>query len=168
MPEAEQLPKNQPAEVHVDGIPLFTGEISAALDQGLLMIDAKPMRGKIVGKTINVPTGAAGELVFKQMFDDEGGQIIVPIGIVGAEGTDVTLEFRDPVSVVTGTALRKLKAKPRKRPQAAASGDTELLPEFRKRALRQAKARPVQSIMTLRPKGSRSTAASSRVTGSQV
>ncbi len=137
MPEAEQLPQNQPAEVHVDGIPLFAGEISAALDQGLLMTNAKPMRGKIVGTTINVPTGAAGELVFKQIFDDDGGPIIVPIGIVGAEGTSVTLEFRDPVSVATGTALSKLKAKPRKHPQAAAAVDSELLPEFRKRALRQ-------------------------------
>ncbi len=106
MSEAEQLEKNQPAEIHVDGIPQYTGEVSAALDQGLILTDTRPMRGKLSG-ALNIHPGTKGDLVFLEMFDDDGSQLILPIALEGSEGSDLTVSFRDRVSVVTGTVLKK-------------------------------------------------------------
>jgi diguanylate cyclase (GGDEF)-like protein len=137
MSQAEKLPKNQPAEVHVDGIPLFAGEISALLDQGLLMSDARPTRGKQTDSTFNVPVGSKGELIFQQLFDDDGVQLIAQITILGADGNDVRMEFRDLVSVSTGEIITKLKAKPSNIAQGDTTATTKILPELRKRALKQ-------------------------------
>jgi diguanylate cyclase (GGDEF)-like protein len=140
MSEAEKLPKNQPAEIHVDGIPLYAGEISATLDQGLLLSESRPMRGKQKGPTIDVDPGAEGDLIFKELFDDEGTALIVPVTIVSAEGTDISIGFRDQASATTLTALEKLKAKPRKSVPSREQGgvvDSAILPELRKKSLRQ-------------------------------
>jgi len=137
MSEAEKLPKNQPAEVHVDGIPLFAGEISATLEQGLVMSEARLKRGKQTGSAINVPVGSRGELIFQELFDDDGVQLIAQITILSADGNAVSLEFCDLVSVGTGKILDKLKAKPRKIAKGDHTVVAKILPELRKRALKQ-------------------------------
>jgi len=136
MSDAEKLPKNQPAEIHIDGVPVYVGEISEILEHGLLMSETRTLRDKQTPGTINVQAGAEGDLVFKELYDEEGAQVLVPINIVSATGTDVSLDFRDQVSVEAGTALRMLKSKKKK--AAPSNVDAaDVLPEFRKRSLRQ-------------------------------
>ena len=137
MSKAEKLPKNQPAEIHVNGIAQYVGEISATLDQGVLLSEARSTGDEQSGQNIEADPGTEGDLVLQELFNDDGDQLIVPITIVSAKGTDISLEFRDPVSVVTGTVLKQLKSKPRKRAAAGGKVDVKLLPELRKRSLRQ-------------------------------
>jgi diguanylate cyclase (GGDEF)-like protein len=137
MSEAEKLPKNQPAEIHVDGIPQYAGEISATTGQGLLLSEARAMRGKQRGPDIEVHPGAGGDLVFQELFDDDGKQLSIPVSIVGAEGIDITLDFRDEAAVIAGTLLKQLKSKPGEHPPAGSENHLKLLLEFKTRSLRQ-------------------------------
>jgi hypothetical protein len=136
MSEPEQLEKSQPAEIHVDGIPQYAGDVSIALDQGLVLTDARPMRGKLSG-ALNIHPGTKGDLVFLEMFDDDGGQLIIPITLEGSESTNLTISFRDRVSVITGTVLKKLRSKTKIREAPTREESNELLPELKKRSLRQ-------------------------------
>ena len=136
MSEAEKLPKNQPAEIHIDGIPQYAGEISATLEQGLLMSDTRSLLDKQIDADPSVHKGARGDLIFTDLFDEEGTQQSVPVTIVSSAGTAVTLDFFDQDSEVTNTVLRLLKT--RKKPgiqSEAADGAT--LAELRKRSLKQ-------------------------------
>lgn len=151
MPEAEKLPVSQPAEVYVDGIPLIAGEISASLQGGLLMSDARPMRGKKTSQPLKISPGDEGDLVFKVLVDTNGAQLVVPITIINSEDWQIALEFRDQISVATGEVLRQLKASSRETQDAATSeadaasasskvhtsSNESVLAEFRKRSLHQ-------------------------------
>ena len=76
MPQAEELPKNQPAEIHVEGIPRYAGEISTLLDQGLLLVDTRPMRGKQSGNKLQIHVGSQADLVFLELFDEDGSPLM--------------------------------------------------------------------------------------------
>ena len=137
MSEAEKLPKNQPAEIHVDGIPQYAGEISATTGEGLLFSDARLMRGKQQGPDIEVHAGAKGDLVFRELFDDEGDQLVVPVSIVGAAGSDITLDFRDQASAIAGTVLKQLTSRPGEHLPTIGKDKLALLAELKNRSLRQ-------------------------------
>ena len=66
MPQPEELPKKQPAEIHVEGIPRYAGDITASLDQGLLMQDTHVTRGKQTGSNLHIHAGSQADLVFLQ------------------------------------------------------------------------------------------------------
>ena len=135
MSDAEKLTQNQPAEIHVDGIPVYVGEISEILAQGLLMSETLAPGGTEDSDSISIHPGAPGDLVFKELFDEDDNPVIVPMTLVSASGTDLTLDFFDQASEATTTALKLLTAK--KKPPAQASAAADVLPELRKRSLRQ-------------------------------
>ncbi|MCZ6830764.1 MAG: DUF1631 family protein [Gammaproteobacteria bacterium] len=137
MPKAEELPKKQPAEIHVEGIPRYAGEISAFLDQALLMIDTRVMQGKQTGDKLQIHAGSQADLVFRELFDEDGSPIIVPVTLESATGTNLSLTFRDAVSIATGNLLSTLRSEssPSEQTKRPLTGD--ILPELRKRSLRQ-------------------------------
>ena len=134
----EKLAASHPAEIHADGIPLFIGDISATVSQGLLLSDARLIRGKQSNRTVNIVIGTRCDLVFKQLQDDDGSALVVPMTIGATKGKTITLVFVEKVSVVTGNVLRQLKGRehtPQKPVTPTESGD--LLSKFRKHALNQ-------------------------------
>ncbi|MEM0954006.1 MAG: DUF1631 family protein [Pseudomonadota bacterium] len=135
MAKAEKLSTTHAAELHMDGIPQYAGNIVTVMEQGLQMADTRRLRGKQHGKTVSVHDGAKADLVFLDLFDEEGDQVIVAVTIVGAKSDLVTLAFRNQVSEQTGTVLRLLKSETRSSRQGPVDEDT--LSEFRRRSLRQ-------------------------------
>jgi diguanylate cyclase (GGDEF)-like protein len=140
MTEAEKLPRNHPATVHVNGAPLFAGEIEAIIDQGLVMSDALPTQGKPSDNSLNANPGDEGDLVFSALFDDDGEPLIVPIKIidieiVGIEVNQVSLQFSSQDPIATDELLRKLKSLPGKPGGNDGSNNAEVLQELRRRSL---------------------------------
>ncbi|MEE4660041.1 MAG: DUF1631 family protein, partial [Halieaceae bacterium] len=135
MAKAEQLSTTHAAELHMDGIPQYAGNIVSMMEQGLQMAETRRLRGKQLGKSVSVHEGAKADLVFLDLFDEDGDQVIVPVSIAGARGDMVTLAFRDQVSEQTGTVLRLLKNEHQSSRRGPADEDT--LGEFRRRSVRQ-------------------------------
>ncbi len=136
MSEAEKLPKNQPAEIHLNGIPRYAGEISVIKGERLLLSEARPMRGKQLGPVIEVRPGAKGDLLFRELFDERGDPLIVPVSIVGVAGKDITLAFCDQASALASTVLKQLQSKPGKHSPAGSHDSVKLLTELKTRSLR--------------------------------
>jgi diguanylate cyclase (GGDEF)-like protein len=138
MLKAEKLPQNQPAEIHIDGMPMYAGVVSGILERGLLMSESEALQGTQAGRDIAVQQGARGDLVLKTLFDDDGEQIVIPIVLTGASVADIYMEFRDQVSTLTATALRLLKAGNQAGSNVTRSGaDTEVVAEMQRRSKRQ-------------------------------
>ena len=110
MPKAEELPKKQPAEIHVDGIPRYAGGVSALIEQGLLLVGARLMRGKQNGDQLQIHTGSQADLVFLDLFDEDGSPLIAPVTLESSSGTDIMLTFRDAVSIATGHLVSALRS----------------------------------------------------------
>jgi diguanylate cyclase (GGDEF)-like protein len=136
MSDAEKLTQNQPAEIHIDGMPLYVGEISEILDQGLLMSETHTLASQDDSEDIHVHEGAGGDLIFKELYDEEGKGVVVPVTLVGASGRDITLDFRDQTAEETAVALALLKGKAPE-PVGSTADSSVVLPELRKRSLRQ-------------------------------
>jgi diguanylate cyclase (GGDEF)-like protein len=137
MSEAVKLPKNQPAEIHFDGIPQYAGEISATISQGLLLSGVRIMRGEQQGPDIEIHPGATGDLVLLDLFDDESNQLSVPVSLVGSEGTDITVDFCDQASAIAGFVLKQLTEKPSEHAPAGGGDHPRLLLELKNRSLGQ-------------------------------
>ncbi len=135
MADADKLSTTHAAELHLEGIPQYAGDINAIMEQGLQMAGTRRLRGKQISKTVNVPAGAKADLVFLDLFDEDGDQVIVPVSIAAARGDVVTLDFRDQVSEATGTVRRLLKAETQI--STRGQGDDDTLTELRRRSLRQ-------------------------------
>ena len=135
MPEAEKLPFIHPAEVHIDGIPQFSGDISASLQQGLVMTDARPMRGKQTGESLKVFPGDKGDLVFRALVDNDGAHLSVPVTVIGTENNQVALEFRNQLSAATAEVLRQIAPEVEAASDATALDSATVLAEFRKNSL---------------------------------
>jgi diguanylate cyclase (GGDEF)-like protein len=132
---AEALPRAHPAELLIDGAAAFAGEISAMLEKGLLLSDSRQLQGLQQGTTVNVPIGSKAELAFGDLFDENGEQVVVPVLVTRAQGTDVQLSFRDQSAAATATVQRLLQAEMARTDAFAGHGET--LAEFRARAMKQ-------------------------------
>ncbi len=110
MSEDNILSKAHSAEIHVEGIPRFSGEVTELHESGLFLSKVRLIKKQSSGRVVSVVPGTFGELSFTKLKDDDGSTLIVPIKITQATGKTLSLEFQNQVSIVTGTVIRKLKS----------------------------------------------------------
>ncbi len=135
MSQAEKLPKSHSAQLHLDGAAYYAGDIDATVGDSLRLSNARQLQGEQSGENISVHPGARAELVFLELFDDEGDAVSIPVTIVGGGADSIKLDFRDQAAEDSDKFMALLRegegGGQRK------EGDEKLLAEFRKRANRQ-------------------------------
>lgn len=139
MSEDNILASAHPAEVHVEGVPRFAGQVTELHESGILLSKVRLLKEKTGGHVVSVVPGTLGELSFTKLKDDDGAPLIVPIKIRSATGKTLTLDFQDQVSIVTGTVMRKLKSKATETQYSysAGEGSNNLLEQFKTRSVRE-------------------------------
>lgn len=137
MSNTEELSRKQPVEFLVEGVPQYSGVIGALVAPAMVMRDTHALHHKSSDGEQSIALGTAGELVFRELFDQKGKGIRVGVNIAMAKGDEVTLEFKNQSSAHVESVLQLLRQPPRLH---AASGNYQtdaVLRELRKRSVDQ-------------------------------
>jgi len=86
MSEDNVLTKGHHADLHVDGVPRFAGQVTELHERGILLSNVRLLKEKTSGNVVSVVPGTLGELSFTELKDDDGAPLIVPIKIRSATG----------------------------------------------------------------------------------
>ena len=134
MSQAKSLPKSHAAELHLEGVAHYSGDIDATVGESLRMSNTAQLQGKQSGSGVNVHPGASAQLVFKDLFNKNGDHLSIDVTIVGAGADSIRIDFREDHSREARALMNKLLDQD---VGSLADSDASTLEQFRQAATRQ-------------------------------